>query len=390
MALNRLGDRADGRCVAVLASDSEGQLRGCRATCRGVGTACPSISCAATPQAENGITEYSVAGLLAACPDLGVARVSLNFGMFRGIFSAAERVGAGPLVRLTNRLLTFASGFWQLESLYRSNERYLPSWTPRYLCYDSTLTLARVAAAAGAAEGFLPDLSRTPEAPRTGVVRWGDRVDTSFQDAVLEQERVALRRHRPARRVSHLERIRRGKIQVLADAGMPAYPVSVPRTADLSAVRAAHVDLAPSMATGERVAVAGRVRAVRDFGSLVFVVLQDGEHRQAIVDCDRTAPTRRCCCGARSTSAITSASAARSSRARAGKSPCTPTSGRWRRNACVHCPITMPGSVIPTRASVSATSTSSSIRKRSRRCASASRRCGRCAARWSSASSTKP
>ncbi len=65
--------------------------------------------------------------------------------MFRGVFSAAERVGAGPMVRLTSRVLTYASRFWQIESLYRSNARYLPRWTPRYLCYDSSLTLTRVA-----------------------------------------------------------------------------------------------------------------------------------------------------------------------------------------------------------------------------------------------------
>jgi lysyl-tRNA synthetase class 2 len=299
MALNRIGDRADGRCVAVLASDSTGALRAVQSYVPWGARGLSLDLMRRDPTAENGITEFMIAGLLAACRDLGVARVSLNFAMFRGIFSAADRVGAGPLVRLSNAMLTFASRFWQLESLYRSNERYLPRWTPRYLCYDSGLTLARVAAAAGAAEGFLPDLSRSPEAPRTGVVRLDGRADLPFAEAVDAQEAAIRRRMHPSRRVSELERVRRTKTAILAEAGMPAYPVAVARTADVTDLRNRFAGLAADHCTGERVSVAGRVRALRDFGGLVFAVIQDGQSRvQAMVDrgrlgVDRTALLRR-------------------------------------------------------------------------------------------------
>ena len=119
--------------------------------------------------------------------------------MFRGVFSAAERVGAGPMVRLTSRVLTFASRFWQIESLYRSNARYLPRWTPRYLCYDSSLTLTRVALAAGIGRG-LPAGARRQPRERTGdgtVLLRGPR-RLPFAEAVDAVRRRAAR-GRPGR-----------------------------------------------------------------------------------------------------------------------------------------------------------------------------------------------
>ena len=172
MALGRLGDPTDGNCVAVLAHNPDGALRGVLSLVpwgrRGLSLDLMRRS----PDAENGVIEAMVAELVATARDqLGVRAVSLNFAVFRGVFGAAERVGAGPVVRLTSRLLSFASRFWQIESLYRSNARYLPRWTPRYLCYDSSLTLTRVALAAGAAEGFLPALGTPRERARDDTVQ---------------------------------------------------------------------------------------------------------------------------------------------------------------------------------------------------------------------------
>ena len=136
MALSRLGDPADPRCVAVLARDANGELQGLLSFVpwgrRGLSLDLMRRDRAA----ENGITEFMVAGLVDACRDLGIVRISLNFAMFRGIFSAAERVGAGPVMRLTGAVLSVASKFWQLESCYRSNAKYLPRWVPRYMCHS--------------------------------------------------------------------------------------------------------------------------------------------------------------------------------------------------------------------------------------------------------------
>jgi lysyl-tRNA synthetase, class II len=116
MALGRLGDPADARCVMVVARDSDGEVRGLLSFVpwgvRGVSLDVMRRD----PESANGLMEFMVTSLVDACGDLGVHRISLNFAMFREIFSDAERVGAGPILRLTNALLTAASRFWQLES----------------------------------------------------------------------------------------------------------------------------------------------------------------------------------------------------------------------------------------------------------------------------------
>ena len=234
MALGRLGDPVDGGCVAVLAHDADGRLRGLLSMVpwgrRGL-----SLDLMRRDRtSENGLVEAMVAALVTACRDeLGVRRLSLNFAMFRGVFSAAERVGAGPVVRLTSRVLTFASRFWQIESLYRSNARYLPSWLPRYLCYDSSLTLTRVALAAGMAEGFLPAVEGSGERAYDGRVVLDGR-PVPFAEAVALQYRAVRSGTRPVRRLSQQQRVRHDKLARLVEAGRQPYPVSVPRSCEVA------------------------------------------------------------------------------------------------------------------------------------------------------------
>jgi lysyl-tRNA synthetase, class II len=283
MALGRLGDPVDGECVAVLAHDRDGRLRGLLSMVpwgkRGL-----SLDLMRRDRtAENGLTEAMVVALVNACRDeLGVRYLSLNFAMFRGVFSAAERVGAGPVVRLSSRVLTFASRFWQIESLYRSNARYLPRWIPRYLCYDSSLTLTRVALAAGIAEGFLPAVEGSGERGYDGRVLLDGKL-LPFADAVAAQNRSARRGVRPARRLSEQQRVRHEKLARLVAAGRQPYPVSVPRSCDVADLVERFAGLPPDARTGEVVSVAGRVRALRDFGGLTFAILQDGAGNQATI-----------------------------------------------------------------------------------------------------------
>ena len=283
MALSRLADPADGRCVAVLARDAEGALRGILSFVpwgvRGLSLDLMRRDRAA----ENGLTEFLVAGLIAACPDLGVRQVSLNFAMFRGIFNACERVGAGPVTRVTGAVLGVASRFWQLESLYRSNAKYLPRWVPRFMCHHPSTSIVRTAIAAGMAEGFLP--APDPMAPRDSMqtVVWHADENVPFAEAAIAQAEELLRPARPVQRLTEQERVRRSKIDDLATAGVPAYPVNVARTHSLAQVRAAHPDLAADQHTGELVSVTGRVRAVRNFGGLLFAVLQDEDSRLQVM-----------------------------------------------------------------------------------------------------------
>ncbi|TWD79937.1 lysyl-tRNA synthetase class II [Kribbella amoyensis] len=279
MALGRLGDPADARCVMVIARDTDGTVRGLLSFVpwgvRGVSLDLMRRD----PDSVNGLMEFMVTALVDACGDLGVHRISLNFAMFREIFSDAERVGAGPFLRLTNALLTAASRFWQLESLYLSNEKYLPRWSPRLVCYSRGASLAHVLLAAGTAEGFLPAprpwtrVDSTATADRHAITV-GD--GAQFAAAVHEQENELLRPALPDRHLTEQERIRRGKLTELVAAGIDPYPVTVPRTETLERIRELYPNLPADHRTGHEVSVTGRVLRLRDHGGLAFASLQDG------------------------------------------------------------------------------------------------------------------
>jgi lysyl-tRNA synthetase class 2 len=89
-------------------------------------------------------------------------------------------------------------------------------------------------------------------------------------------------------------RVRREKRQRLLDSGQDAYPVRVPRTHTIQQVRAAYPDLEPDTATGDEVAIAGRVIFVRNTGKLCFATLRagDGTEIQAMLSLDRVGEER--------------------------------------------------------------------------------------------------
>jgi lysyl-tRNA synthetase class 2 len=70
--------------------------------------------------------------------------------------------------------------------------------------------------------------------------------------------------------------VRRAKLDALRDRGVEPYPVSVPRTRTLAAVREQFAGLEPDTGTGVTVSVAGRVMLKRDGGKLCFATLRDG------------------------------------------------------------------------------------------------------------------
>ena len=71
-------------------------------------------------------------------------------------------------------------------------------------------------------------------------------------------------------------RVRREKRQRLLEAGVDPYPVTVPRTTTLAAVRKAYPDLPPDADTGEVVGITGRVLFLRNSGKLCFATLREG------------------------------------------------------------------------------------------------------------------
>ena len=107
------------------------------------------------PTADNGLVELMVASLAERSAPVRRGRVSMNFAVFREAFERGAEIGAGPIAKAWRQALLLASRNWQLESLYRSNAKYLPSWQPRFICFEYASDLPRVGTAAGSAEGFL-------------------------------------------------------------------------------------------------------------------------------------------------------------------------------------------------------------------------------------------
>lgn len=154
MALSRLGDDRDGDCVVVTAHRNA-QL--C-AVLHFVPWGADGLSLDLMRRdrtSDNGLNEFLIAELMHAAPALGVSRVSLNFAVFRDALERGERIGAGPVLRAWRRVLLIASRWWQIDSLYRFNAKFLPSWEPRYLSYPSARDLPRISLAALQAESFL-------------------------------------------------------------------------------------------------------------------------------------------------------------------------------------------------------------------------------------------
>ncbi|TVT12905.1 bifunctional lysylphosphatidylglycerol synthetase/lysine--tRNA ligase LysX, partial [Amycolatopsis acidiphila] len=268
MALSRLGDPSDGRCVMAEAYDASGELRGLLSFVPWGRRGLSLDLMRRDRDAENGLNEYLVAQVVAQAGRFGAQRISLNFAMFRAVFAAGERIGAGPVLRSWRAVLGVASRFFQLESLYRSNAKYGPEWEPRFLCYTSARRLARIGLVAGALEGFLPSSWRSA---RRAIA--GGGVSEEFLARVREIDEIRTE-PRPVRRPEQV-RVRIAKLDRLRAAGIDPYPAGFARDTTLAQVAAEFAGLAPDSRTGREVRVAGRVVALRDLGGVCFARLRD-------------------------------------------------------------------------------------------------------------------
>lgn len=283
MALNRLGDPADGRSTLVTAHDPQGTIVGILSFVpwgrRGISLDIMRRS----PQAPNGVVEFMVAQLMEQASEVGIKEVSLNFAMFRKTFVEADHFGASPWTRAASSTLGFLDRYLQLERLYRFNQKFDPFWQPRYLAAESIVTLPSVAIASGIAEGFLPEwLSRKTS---TG----GSLTDEQLKQA-LEVERHTVAPAPVEHRFNDQSKHRIRHMKQLREAGMNPYPLGISTQltpAQLAEKIATFENAAVSGAsTRERLSVAGRARAIRSFGSVVFVELIDGATTVQVV-CER-------------------------------------------------------------------------------------------------------
>ena len=154
MALGRLGDPADGDCLLVEAIGQDGQSVAMLSLVPWGSNGLSLDLMRRSPQSQR---NHRADGERVAAERGNHWRQSrfaelrhVPFGLRAGL--SARRGPGGPAVA---RVLVFFSRWWQLETLYRSNMKYLPQWVPRYACYDDARLIAKVGVASVIAEGFL-------------------------------------------------------------------------------------------------------------------------------------------------------------------------------------------------------------------------------------------
>ncbi len=281
MALGRLGDSADGDCVLVEAvrGDIDGNDVVAMLSLVPWGNSGASLDLMRrSPESPNGTIELMVSELCLQSERLGVARISLNFAMFRSAFEEGTRLGAGPVARLWRAFLVFFSRWWQLETLYRSNMKYQPEWVPRYACYEDARLIPRVGVASVIAEGFLvlpfsrrnkPHTGQHTHVPKNVMASGILHHDGSAPDlGEIEVDAAQAVETRP--RLPEQVRVRMGKLAGLRKDGVDPYPVGqAPSHTVAQALEALDAD------DHSTVTVAGRVLRIRDYGGVLFAQLRD-------------------------------------------------------------------------------------------------------------------
>ena len=111
-----------------------------------------------SPEAESGVNELMICATIEYARSNDIEKISLNFASFRSVFERGKKLGAGPITRFNHKVLVFLSRFFQMESLYRFNAKFRPSWEPRFVVFPGISHLLRVGIAILRIESFLPSL----------------------------------------------------------------------------------------------------------------------------------------------------------------------------------------------------------------------------------------
>lgn len=269
MALSRLGDPADGNCLLVEAiqeqPDGTERVIGMLSFVPWGRRAVSLDLMRRDRNGVNGVVETMIAELCRQSEQVGVTEVSLNFATFRAFFEQGGQIGAGPVMRASYSILMFGSRFFQMESLYKSNAKYLPDWQPRFLCFEDARMLPRAGLASIITEGFvrLPHFGRKEHYDAGDPsIPLGIDVDELIAQLAGEVDQQNATVHRPEQ-----VRVRMAKLDRLIAEGFDPYPLADAPTHTIAQAR--------EQQQGTQVTIAGRVTRLRDFGKVVFADLHD-------------------------------------------------------------------------------------------------------------------
>jgi lysyl-tRNA synthetase, class II len=155
MAMDSMRGAHHAGSVVVAARDAGGRIRAFVHLVPSHGRPAMSLSFMRRERdTPNGLMEFVVVRAIELLRERGVEEISLNFAAFaRWIARPGGRV-EGAL----GRAVSLANPFFQIESLHRFNAKFGPRWEPRYLVFERSRSLPRVALAALRVEGQLPKL----------------------------------------------------------------------------------------------------------------------------------------------------------------------------------------------------------------------------------------
>jgi len=119
----------------------------------------------------NGLIDFVVVRTIEHLRDEGHTGLGLNFATMRAVL--AGETGDAVSQRIERWLLRRMSDSMQIESLWKYNAKFNPSWRPRYAVYDSPEHMLPAALAVARAESFfeLPVIGRflSPDGEADGV-----------------------------------------------------------------------------------------------------------------------------------------------------------------------------------------------------------------------------
>jgi lysylphosphatidylglycerol synthetase-like protein (DUF2156 family) len=139
----------------------------------------------------NGLLDFALCSTIAHLKEMGMKGLSLNFAAMRSILDGES--GDGVTQRVERWALRRLSGVLQIETLWRFNAKYEPTWLPRYIVFDSAEQFVPVAVQIMRAESLteVPVIGRlltTGFAKRSGPAV-PDEVLVALQESEAPEER---------------------------------------------------------------------------------------------------------------------------------------------------------------------------------------------------------
>jgi lysylphosphatidylglycerol synthetase-like protein (DUF2156 family) len=162
MTLGRVFDPADRDLLLAVAFDPEGRPAAFAQFVPAPGIDGYSLDLMRRSDAPhpNGVTDFVVVRTIEHLRERGFRAVGLNFATMRAVL--AGELGDGPTQRVQRWVLQRLSGSMQIESLWKYNAKFGPTWQPRYAVYDAPENIVPAALAVAKAESFweLPVIGR--------------------------------------------------------------------------------------------------------------------------------------------------------------------------------------------------------------------------------------